>query len=431
MLTKQEQLHISDLFKAGCSAAEIAQRLGRSLITIYKYRDILDNQDSPDCETKVVRRASKRLAKFESIIDRQLKLGIKNSKKIFQSLLDLGYQGSYGAVNSYIRQTSVGEPKYIRSQFVETAPGQQAQVDWGSFGKIEVHEQSEQLYAFVLVLSYSRAMYAELVIKQNLQTFIQCHINAFNKLGIPKEILYDNVKTVILGRTKCEDGTTRITFNPTFFDFAKYYGFKPTVSPPYWPRSKGKVEAGVKYLRYNFAEGLLLRSNKASLTSLNDKLSYWLEHKAQVRVHKTTNEKPLNRWIEEKPFLRFPQNLRPYQTNPLTCRKCNKDGMVQYRSNFYSVPSKYSLKNLYIREVNDSGVCSIEIYYKNQFIGRHVKSSEKGRWVVNDKHLLKEDMALPRQVRGDKERAYLKVEVGVRELECYDQLIVRGNNGEK
>src|SRR5204862_98653 len=93
------------------------------------------------------------------------------------------------------------------------------------------------------------------VVRQNQQTLQACHIHAFEKIGIPQIILYDNMKTVVLGRKKLADGSKKIQYNPAFLDFARYYGFEVKACPPYWPRAKGKVESGVKYLKNNFMVG--------------------------------------------------------------------------------------------------------------------------------------------------------------------------------
>lgn len=300
-----------------------------------------------------------------------------------------GYQDSDSLFYRYLKYRKAQQIiiKYKPSTRFETSPGEQAQVDWGSFGKIEVNGRQERLYCFVYLLGYSRFPYIEFTIKQNQQTLQECHINAFDTVGIPRTIIYDNMKTVVLQRDRLPNSSQNIHYNPSFLEFARYYGFKVEATPPYWPRAKGKVEAFIKYVRNDFMQGMQFGKDFFSLEELNEKAKHWLQNEANVRFHKTTGERPMDLWKKEKRFLRFPVKLPRYKTSPFVERRVTKDGFVEYKKNFYSVPIQYTRKKVYLREKNENGRVAIEIYFEDKMIAIHKLLFERGRLVINENHL--------------------------------------------
>ena len=159
----------------------------------------------------------------------------------------------------------------------ETEPGEQAQVDWGHFGFIEHHGRQRRLYAFVMTLGWSRAMYVEFTTSTDATWWLRCHVHAFHYFGgVPKVVLHDNLKTAVLSRDA--DGT--VHWNPRYLDFADYYGFTPQACRPYRAQTKGKVEAGIRYVRGNFWPGLRF----VDLADLNRQGRDWLDFTAN-RAH--------------------------------------------------------------------------------------------------------------------------------------------------
>ena len=137
---------------------------------------------------------------------------------------------------------------YVR---FETVPGYQAQVDFADFKVIEPDGSEKTVYGFIMVLGFSRHMYVEFVEHCTMPVFLDCHKKAFGFFGgVPAEILYDNMKNVVICRL-----VGRAQFNDTFTDFAAHYRFKPVACPPYSPWYKGKVERPVHYLRERFWRG--------------------------------------------------------------------------------------------------------------------------------------------------------------------------------
>lgn len=173
----------------------------------------------------------------------------------------------------------------------ETPPGRQAQVDWAELGRHELRGQHVALHLFVMVLGFSRALYAEAVTSVDLPTFLACHARAFAYFGgMPAEILYDNAKVVVFERTAAGP-----RYNPGLLDFASRYGFAPRLCRPYRARTKGKVERSIGYLRDRFLCG----RSFADLEDLNYLLLGWLDAVGNRRYHATTSERPAERLARE------------------------------------------------------------------------------------------------------------------------------------
>lgn len=433
MVTQQEWAEINNLLTKGLSVPQVSEISGRTATTLYR----LISTNGPSIREKGEFRKLKRMSRFEELLKRKIKLGIVNGKKLLKELRREGYNGSYATLNRYLKVNfpnlimthqrfnpfknikNKNLRNYKRSTRFETNPGEQAQVDWASFGRIIINNKEEKLSAFVFLLSYSRIPYIEFVIKQNLPTLIQCHINAFKSLGITKEIVYDNMKTVVIRRDRIPQGMDIIHYKPEFLDFAKHYGFMVNACPPYWPRAKGKVEATVKFLRNNFMQGMKFGRDFHSLEELNQKVKFWIKEEANIRVHGTIGEKPADRFKEEKSFLRSLDEIKPYQFACFEERKCTKDAMVNYKYNFYSVPDEYARKRVFIKEFNENGLTFLEIYFEDKWIAKHILRTGKGNWVLEEKHYIKKIV--------DKKKTHLKkkakIIVEVRPLSYYDRLI--------
>lgn len=215
----------------------------------------------------------------------------------------------------------------------ETPPGWQAQVDWTACGHLGGAGQRRTLSAFVLTLGYSRRQFVAFTLRQDRETFLRCHLQAFHYFGgIPTELLYDNLKTAVDHRRP--DG--EIVWNPRFRDFADYYGFRPRACPPYRAQTKGKVERGIGSLKGNFLLGLDLTT--LTLAELNQAVGGWLTDIADVRIHGTTQARPCDRWAAEAAAL-HPLGGRPdYDTSYVCYRVVNREAWVAYGGARYSVP---------------------------------------------------------------------------------------------
>lgn len=294
-----------------------------------------------------------------------------SAERIYEEIKKKGYYGKISILRDYLR--SIREKKkeaYVR---IETLPGEQAQVDWLDCGTIKIGEYTRKLSCFVMVLSYSRLIYLEFTLSQRLETFIQCHINAFRFFkGIVKKILYDNLKTVVLVRFGRE-----IRFNPKFEAFRGYYMFEAILCNPYSGHEKGKVESGIKYVKQNFLSGRHFKS----FTDLKGQSMKWLMETANVRVHGTTHKRPIDLYELEKDKLMALPN-KDYDTKIVIPTKSTKDCRVRFDSNAYSVPFQYASKALTLKATDTE----VMIYNDTTLIAHHKRTYEKYLAIEDPRH---------------------------------------------
>ena len=192
------------------------------------------------------------------------------------------------------------------------------QADWGYLGTFLLDGRLRKVYIFVIVLGYSRYLVAYCTNSMDLETLLLCHQRCFAMAsGIAEQIVYDNMKTVTIGR----DLDHKPIWQARSLEFANYYGFRPVAHTPYKPRSKGKVERAIDYIKRNFCPG----RHFTDLTELNQQLQQWLDTVANVRIHGTTGCRPVDGLGQE--------TLRPLPKGFLAVRlprKASRDCYVSY-----------------------------------------------------------------------------------------------------
>lgn len=252
-----------------------------------------------------------------------------NGKVLFREARQKGFQGSYSVVKRFLKP--IRERERIAAEATvrfETPPGWQGQVDWGS-AKVWLGEVSVRVHFFVLVLGFSRRMFARGYRNERRHHVIDGHQRAFAWFGgYPREMLYDNARTMVMTEKLPED-----RLNKVFEDFARHYGFEVRFCRPYRARTKGKVESGVKYLKRNFLKGRRFRN----LDDLNASLEQWLLGEADQRVHGTTHVTPMSRWPEEQAGLIPLAKVRPWQPDQDHTRRVANDSRVTVATNRYPV----------------------------------------------------------------------------------------------
>jgi transposase len=185
-------------------------------------------------------------------VSERLSVGVWNARVLLRELREHGYAGGYTILTDWLRPQRQAAGVVAVRRF-ETSAGQQAQVDWGHLGSLVADGKEHKLWGFTFTLGYSRMMMAGCAVDQKLGTLLRMHEEAFRQLGgVPKEILYDRMRTV----WQETDERGEIVWNPVFLDFARYWDFTPRLCRPYRAQTKGKVESGVKYVRRNFLCGL-------------------------------------------------------------------------------------------------------------------------------------------------------------------------------
>jgi transposase len=298
MLGGELALEIRVLAKHGKGVREIAREVGVSRNTVRRYL-----RDAEAARYRARPPRPGKLAPFEGYIAERVASAAPERLEatvLLRELRERGYAGGYSILKEHLaRLRPAAEPEPVVR--FETAPGEQMQVDWAV-----IRRGAERLSVFVATLGWSRATYIEFVGDERLETLLACHEHAFLAFGgVPREVLYDNMRTVVLERDRYGRGQHR--FHPGFLDFAGHCGFRPRLCQPYRAQSKGKVERFIRYLRGSFwvplasrmaAEGVVVDGAAANLAA-----GRWLREVANARVHATTGEVPAARLEEERSAL--------------------------------------------------------------------------------------------------------------------------------
>jgi transposase len=356
--------------RSGLTIREISRLTGYHCVTVRKY---LEHPEAPSYGPRT--RRPRQLDAYEEYIDQRLAGGVWNAVVLLRELKDRGYTGGYTALKDYL-QPRREAAKAVAVRRFETAPGHQAQVDWLHMGAREFTDGSrEPLSGFVFTLGNSRAMYAGLATDQRLGTFLSLHEAAFAELGgVPREILYDRVKTVVLGTD--ERGET--LWHPVFLDFARYWGFRPRLCAPYRAQTKGKVENGVGYIRKSF----LCACRPKNLSDLAQQLHAWVVGVANRRVHGTTHRVVYDAWREEKPHLLPLAGRCAYPYVEQETRKVSRDAYVAYRASRYSAPWALVGQDVQVQERSGS----VEIVHKGLKVAVHPVSRSAHQVVTEASH---------------------------------------------
>lgn len=334
MVGTGEFMDVHEAWVRGKSVSEISRLTGRDRKTI---RRLLQQGGSAPRKSRQV---SSKLDPFrEYLLGRALndEDPVSNAEVLYDEIREQGYQGGRTILKEFLKPfRELSREKVVRR--FETRPGRQAQVDWGSFKKPE----RRRVQGFLMTLGWSRGMYLDFTETQALPAFLLCHERAFHYLGgVPEEVLYDRTKTVWLR----DDERGDPVFHPGLLDFARHYGYQPRLCPPRWPQAKGKVESGVGYVRKNFWPRVRDYQGADDLAAPSRS---WLEATANVRVHGTTGERPVDRLPREN--LSSLSGVAPYRALVLERRRVARDCFVSYAGSWYSAPAEYAGREVWVRQ---------------------------------------------------------------------------------
>lgn len=310
--------------------------------------------------------------------------------RIHRMVKERGYPGSVVQVRRFIRTV---RPAGKREAFLRlsTLPGEQAQVDWASFGSIRIGHAKRRLSCFVLVLSWSRGMFARFYLDQTLESFLHGHVQGFSKLGgVPRGILYDNLKSAVLERVG-----DHIRFQPRLLDFAGHYLFAPRPCAPYRGNEKGKVERAIQYLRHSFFEGRRFDS----IEDLNAQLEEWIESIAHARaVPGDPERRPVRDALAEERARLLPLPAHVFETDVVRPVASGKTPYVRFDQNDYSIPHELVRKPLTL--IASEKV--VRILDGNEEVARHARSYDRAQRIEQREHLaaLMEQKRHARELRG-------------------------------
>ena len=338
---------IVTLFCEGASIRRIAHRLQISRHTVRRALAQLEQARTTGPPVELPRPASPRGSQLDAYEVAIAALLARHpditARRIYEELRRLGYTGGYTILSEHVRRLRP-RPVVAPVRRFETTPGVQAQMDYATYDLDFTVEGRRRVHAFSYVLGYSRRQYLHFVESQDFATTIREHIRAFEHLGgVAATCLYDNMKVVVSGY----DGDEPV-YNPRFLAFAAHYGFRPVACRVRRPQTKGKVERHFSYVETNLLNGRSFQG----LEHLNEITAGWLAEVADVRIHRQTKARPVDRHAEERPHLQ-PLPARPFDTSEVVYRTVDAEGFVVYRQNFYATPWRLLGQTVAVRVTQD------------------------------------------------------------------------------
>jgi len=285
-----------------------------------------------------------------------------------------GFQGGYVIVRRAVAPLRLeASVAGLTQRRFETAPGEQAQCDWGQI-TVPMGEIRVQVHIFVMTLGYSRRGFAMGFLNERMPELLAAHEAAFAHFGGRCEfLLYDRMRTVVLGTSK---GKPRM--NATFASFASHWGFTPRLCQPYRAKTKGKVESGVKYVKRNFVPGRSFRD----IDDFNAQLAVWQTEVADLREHGTTHQRPIDRFADEAAALAPTAGHPSFLQAMVRDRVVAEDWLVAIDGNRYSVP--FALIGKTVQVVRQGGDWVIR--HRGAVVAEHTIVAGRGQISVKPEH---------------------------------------------
>jgi hypothetical protein len=256
-----------------------------------------------------------------------------------------------------------------------TLAGEEAQIDWGSFGSIRIGRGVRHLSGFVMVLSYSRAIFALFTVDQTLESFLRGHVEAFAAFqGTARTLVYDNLRSAVLERAG-----TAIRFHPRLLELAGHYHFAPRPCTPGRGNEKGKVERQIHYLRHAFFAARTF----VDVEDLNAQFRRWRDQIAHQRPHPDQRDRTVADVLaDEQPrLLSLPAH--PFETEVMRTVTSGKTPYVRFDRNSYSIPHTHVRRPLTLL----AGPTTVRVIAGAEEIARHARTYDTGRIIEQEAHV--------------------------------------------
>jgi len=371
-------------WQKGQNKTQIATSLGISRPTVRKYLKVAQGaglSENADAATlarvlEEIAKAAKPVSQWPSAVLKSLTLHDETirswlgepdmtAKQIRRLLAEQGDVFSYSSVKRYVRKLKPGaRPVTVR---LETAPGEQVQVDFGQV-MLQLPDTRKKVWAFVMTLSYSRHRFVRFVERQDTNTWLECHIRAFEFFGgCPRTVLLDNLKAGVVKPDLYDP-----TLNRAYAELERHYGFVADPAKVRTPEHKGKVERSMPTVRQQLVAGRQYRD----LAEANEKALAWSMTGIGMEKHGTTHEEPVLRFDRDERSCLIPLPASRFET-PLW-KKCtvHPDHHVVFDKSYYSVPTRYVGKEVWVR-----GTFQLtEIFLGGARIKCHARAHKAGTW---------------------------------------------------
>ena len=333
------------------------------------------------------------------------------ASRLFDMCRERGYQGKqsqFRALAAELRPRQYAEA-YLR---LRTLEGEESQVDWGHFGRLQIGRASRPLMAFVMVLSYSRAVFLRFFLAQNLSSFLQGHQLAFAFFGgVSRRCLYDNLRSAVLERSG-----RAVRFNPHFLHFSAHYRFEARPVAPARGNEKGRVERAIRFVRDRFFAARRFKN----LDDLNCQALHWCHTVALERKWPEDTSRTVAEVFSEerKKLAALPQDS--YPTDERLEVSVGKSPYVRFDRNDYSVPHTLVRKTLVVLASLDR----VRILDGNEVVAEHERSWDRGQQIENPRHI--EALAHAKAEAGSSRRRDVLGEAVPSSVELMKRIAERG-----
>jgi hypothetical protein len=295
-----------------------------------------------------------------------------------------------------------------------TLMAEEAQIDWGAFGSIRIGRGVRPLSGFVMVLSYSRALFALFTVDQTLESFLRGHVEAFDAFrGVARTLVYDNLRSAVLERAG-----TAIRFHPRLLELAGHYHFAPRPCTPYRANEKGKIERQIHYLRQAFFAARTF----ADVDDLNAQFRRWREDIAHQRPHPEQRDRTVADVFAEEQGRLLPLPAHPFETDVMRTVTSGKTPYVRFDRNHYSIPHTYVRRLVTLL----ASATTVRVIVGMEEIARHVRSYDTGQTIEDETHIAGL-IAATRQANPSSARDRLRLAVPI-VATLFERLATRGES---
>jgi len=357
---------VKTLLKKGYSQRAVSRELGISRKTV---KSFFDEIQIGEVQVPKIKK-TKKLDKHKEQIKEWYQMGLTGVLIQEKLLKEKALKVSYASVSRYLSQFKIPEV-YIP---LIAKPAEEGQVDFGYLGRFIKDGKTVKVWCFSMVLSHSRYSYHCLVTNQSVDSFIRCHIKSFEYFGaVPDTCKIDNLKAGVITPNFYEP-----TIQIQYAEFLEYYNCVPITARVRRGQDKGKVEAGVKYVKMNF----LKRVEHTDFYKLEKELLDWTTNICNKRLHGTTKKIPVNVFKDSEKKEMYSLPVKRYEILKIEHRKANNYAHISYKNNLYSVPYIYIGKKLIIKS-NDT---ILKIYDDAKEIALHQICKKQGEFITRDEH---------------------------------------------
>lgn len=368
-------------------------------------------------DTQTVRRGTCRATRLDPYLpflrDTLAQYPRLRATRLFEMVRARGYTGSVVQLRRVVHTLRPAATPTVYRRLT-TLIGEEAQIDWGAFGSIRIGHGVRPLSGFVMVLSYSRAVWALFTLDQTLESFLRGHVEAFDAFhGAARTLVYDNLRSAVLERQG-----TAIRFHPRLLELAGHYHFAPRPCTPGRGNEKGKIERQIQYLRHAFFAARTF----ADVDDLNAQFRRWRDEIAHQRPHPDLRDQTVAQVLaQEQPRL-LPLPAHPFETDVMRTVASGKTPYVRFDRNSYSIPHTHVRRSLTLL----ASATTVRLIAGTDEIARHVRSYDTGQTMEQEAHVAGL-VAATRQTNPSSARDRLRLAVPAIAT-LWDRLAARGDS---